>query len=540
MMFNNWVLKIAPDTFRTDSLNNAFYGFIANASISDSSGNLLFFSFGINVRNKLGAIMDGGCCLCQDSLDSVVCIELDYAGSPHEQGDIILPRPGSETQYYLFNKDESVFVPAETPARVTASLIDLTYNGGLGKVLRATTPILGDTLCDSRMTACLHANGRDWWLVNHKYDSPIIFTHLITPDSIFGPYEQNIGLPGPQPDQTGWSLFSPSGTLFASATSSMDSIELLDFDRCKGEFSNPHYINCTPDTQCSKFMAFSSNGRFLYSCNSTYLRQYDLLSSDIRDSSILLVNDTAAYPLLGGLVLMPDNKIYMCGWTGPGGYLSVIDSPNLKCPACGFHLRTVDVPGATEIHNVPNFPNYNLGPARAYQPSAGIDSAICRGDSIMLGTPAIDSVTYQWQSDSSILSANTNAAQILVKPTQTTTYYLTVTDTVPRGYSCNMVVDSVTVTVTTPCTVGINSIAQNRFGFTLHPNPANNYTLITLTGYAPGLELQVLDVTGQKVSSLKPQTPNFKLETSNLSAGVYFIKVSDANGNMALRKLVKE
>ena len=41
--------------------------------------------------------------------------------------------------------------------------------------------------------------------------------------------------------------------------------------------------------------------------------------------------------------------------------LSVIDSPNLKFPACAFHLRSVVVPNSVLIANVPNFPNYNLG-----------------------------------------------------------------------------------------------------------------------------------------------------------------------------------
>jgi hypothetical protein len=62
------------------------------------------------------------------------------------------------------------------------------------------------------------------------------------------------------------------------------------------------------------------------------------------------------------MVLMPNGKIYQCGWTVIDSLLSVIDSPDVKGLGCDFHLRSVLVPNSLEIINVPNFPNYNLGP----------------------------------------------------------------------------------------------------------------------------------------------------------------------------------
>ena len=363
IMYNNLMLRITADTFERDSLPYGTYGFLANSSISDFQGTLLFYSCGVDARNKEGAIMDSGCCLCEDTADTYACSTNDL-GNPHSQGAIILPRPSSSLQYYLFIKDESVFVPYEQPARITASLIDLSYNNQLGKVIQRAFPILNGALSDSRMTACQHGNGRDWWLINHEYLTNKIYTHLITPDSILGPFEQSVGLPGLEPDNAGWSIFSPNTNVFATTTAGMGAITLLDFDRCSGTFGNFRSINTSASTDSTYYfnLAFSPSGRFLYASNSYWLEQYDIQDTNIEASRVQLIHDTASYPLLGQMVLMPNGKIYQVGWTVEDSMLSVIDSPDVKGLGCGFHLRSVLVPNSIEITNVPNFPNYNLGP----------------------------------------------------------------------------------------------------------------------------------------------------------------------------------
>jgi hypothetical protein len=351
------ILKIIPNVFKVDTLPNHWIGWQANASISDNQGNLMFFSLGEDCRNKHGDTMDNGCCLCE-------CIDYSWfctQGHPLPQGTMILPKPGSSNQYYLLIKDmESVMPTDEAPVRVTASLIDMNLNGGLGKVIQRAVPILSDTLCNTRMTACRHANGRDWWFVTHKYLSNNIFTVLITPDSIYPPQKQSIGAAGIG-DAFGWSLFSPDGTVYATTTFNMGEITLLHFDRCTGTFSNYQTLS-TDSPKTSSYLCFSTNSRFLYSGNYSFLFQYDLNGSNIDSTCTLLVVDTAGYPGSSSMVLMPDEKIYRATWTVTGPCLSVIDSPDLKAPDCAFHLRSMCVPGPDQIINTPNFANYNLGP----------------------------------------------------------------------------------------------------------------------------------------------------------------------------------
>src|ERR1019366_6895993 len=136
LTYNNLVLKITKDTLARDSLSNGTHGFCANTSISDNEGNLLFYSQGVDARNKMGGLMDSGCCLCESLQDPANC-DATENGNPHFQGALILPVPGNTNQFYLFIKDmDSVFTNGpEQPMRVTASIIDMSESGGLGMVV---------------------------------------------------------------------------------------------------------------------------------------------------------------------------------------------------------------------------------------------------------------------------------------------------------------------------------------------------------------------------------------------------------------------
>lgn len=345
-----------PGVFDVDTLLPSTGGVFANASISDDQGNLLMFCFGKTIANKTGDFMDNGDGLCDGNECPNAC---NLQANTHLQGVLILPKPGHLSQYYVFIKDYELAGGCQ-PGRVTASLVDLSYNNGLGKVLTRAIPILSDTLSDSRMTACKHANGRDWWLINHEYNTGGIFCQLIAPDSIYPPIVQNLINQPDENDDSGWSIFSPDGETFATTTAGLKKIILLSFNRCTGEFSNYREVQADTTVEYYVYMAFSGNGQYLYAGNNSYLDQFDLYSSNIASSKVQLVHDTAGFPGLGGIGLACDSKVYVSGWSGPSPCFSVINSPNSKAPMCDFHLRSECIPGS-QIRTVPNFPNYNLG-----------------------------------------------------------------------------------------------------------------------------------------------------------------------------------
>ena len=368
MQYNDLMLKITPDTFERDSLPYCYYyvfcggpnGYVANTAISDNGGHLLLFSYGEDLRNKYGNIVkDGG--RLSYNVDYPNDTSTIDGSDPHSQGALLLPCPGNNNLAYLFIKDDDSTGEGQ-PSRVSAFLADISINNDSGGIIRKQVILQNTLLSDSRMTACQHANGRDWWLITHQYLTNVIYSHLITQDSIYGPFEQSIGLPGIEGDRGGWSLFAPNGTVFATTTSGMGGITLLDFDRCSGVFSNFRSINVDFDTGYYYNMSFSPNSRFLYASNNNWLVQYDLQASDIAGSKVQIVHDTASFPLLGEMVLMPNGKIYQVGWNIVDSMLSVIDNADIKGLDCGFHLRSVLVSNSIEMISVPNFPVYGLGP----------------------------------------------------------------------------------------------------------------------------------------------------------------------------------
>ncbi len=80
------------------------------------------------------------------------------------------------------------------PLHLNLSEIDMDGDNGLGEMMlnKKNLLIVEDTLIQGRITACKHANGRDWWIVAHRYHSDLYYKILLSPESIEVTH-QNIG-----------------------------------------------------------------------------------------------------------------------------------------------------------------------------------------------------------------------------------------------------------------------------------------------------------------------------------------------------------
>ena len=70
----------------------------------------------------------------------------------------------------------------------------------------------------------------------------------------------------------------------------------------------------------------------------------------------------------------------------------------------------------------------------------------------------------------------------------------------------------------------------------LYPNPANGYFTINTTAKT----VEVFTITGQRVKTFVGQMDGSEYNVSDLTNGVYLVKVSDENGNAKTMKLIKE
>jgi hypothetical protein len=333
-----------------------------NTSISDTSGNLLFYTNGLSIGNR-----DYDTLLNATNFNSGGATSNDEPdGLSACQGALILPYPDDQSLYYLFHiTGESFFANNQSevqPLYLSYSVVDLNLDGGLGGVEDdlKNVHIIDDTLTWGRLTACKHANGRDWWVIMHRYYSNIYYKLLVTPSNILGPYEQSIGSIITK-DIGGQATFAPDGFKFAMVSPN-NILDFFEFDRCTGEFYNSQLITI-PDSTGTLGCSFSSNSRFLYVSSKYNLFQYDTWSTNMVADVIHIASWDNFYdgivPVLYFMhQLAPDNKIYISPFNGVL-YLNVINQPDSLGIACDFEPHSFVLPQYNV--NVPSFPNYDLG-----------------------------------------------------------------------------------------------------------------------------------------------------------------------------------
>ena len=339
----------------------------ASASISDAEGNLLFYTNGENVWNKLHLEMPNG-----DSLHIGKLSTSGY-GSSITQGVIILPVPGSETLFYIFQIQADLL---SDNYGLEYSVIDMEQDGGFGDIIEKNTELFYTEL-EEKMQAVKHGNGRDWWLVVRMREEIALeefeltfVKFLITSKGISGPFYQEIG---PEYDSDmdhnwGQMVFSQDGSKMIYARG--NELNIYGFDRCSGElseFATIHEITvygCSISPDASKIYLNAGCQKKLY--------QY-CLSCDgepIDSTKELIYDGPIGQFCLAQHHLGPDGKIYIA--TGfneiPNDVfnpitqnLNVINNPNEIYSLCNFDTNTVSLGTRRVLVGLPNMPNYNLG-----------------------------------------------------------------------------------------------------------------------------------------------------------------------------------
>ncbi len=352
------------------------------ASICDSTGDLLFYcgspyvyqwntvptfnyTYG-HVINKNHQLMEKG--------DSIV-------GLLWYQEMVIIPDPGNNNRFYIFCAGVT-----QPVVGLYYTIVDLSYNNGLGKVIQKNVQIRNDTLCDG-ITAVRHGNGRDWWVVVRSWkDVPTndITVYLISPSGVVAYSTQYIGT------QT-W-LDSAVRLKFNNNGSHLYNVSIkgvmdrLDFDRCTGVFTN-HVNYLVPGGPYLGLWGFevSPDESKLYASlvyqtfnqDTGYILQFDLNSANFL-ASVDTLGTYLAPDTPGLLELGPDGKIYVSiTWAGPdtcydylycygtvnttNSNLSVINFPDSSGVACDYQPFSFYLGGHKAYWGLPNNHNYELG-----------------------------------------------------------------------------------------------------------------------------------------------------------------------------------
>ncbi|MBK7030152.1 MAG: PKD domain-containing protein [Bacteroidales bacterium] len=333
--------------------------------MSDTNGNLLFYTDGVKIWNRLHQVMLNG--------DNIL------GSRSASQSAIIFLIPGSQTKYYLFTVGDG-----NNLWGLKYHIVDMNLDGGLGGVTDKNISLTAATWAEDKLTSIRHANGKDFWVITRIFNDDKYASFLVTSSGVNPTPVLSLSRYIPNTCSTRYPMkISPNGKMllcpFAGypQVDPRSDVEVCDFDNQTGivDFKFVMPDETQPGMGCGR-IEFSPDSKLLYRvCDSValppapdyelgLLYQYDLSQSD--SLSFMQSRQIVARGSFGtGIQLAPDGKIYMqsnCTYNGTPNYcnaadsLSVINKPWIRGAGCDvqqsvFYLQY----GHTNLGEFPNF-----------------------------------------------------------------------------------------------------------------------------------------------------------------------------------------
>lgn len=351
--------------------NNFLMAFNAcNASMSDTNGNLIFYSNGCRIQDASHQVMQNGDMINPGQVwYNQLCDDTLHGFYPIPKGMITLPRPGHPDEYWLFHQ---AFRFGESPFIIFAdklyyTVVDMSLNNGLGAVMAKNQVILKDTLSAGTLSAVKHANGEDWWIIIAKepFVDSVYFKLLFTEAGVVQIDTQHIGpITTLEASAGGQAQFSPDGNMYGWYSYPTQGV-LFDFDRSTGHLSNYRQIHVDTNNNHWGSLCFSPNSRYLYVGTTFNLWQFDTWAADIEGSKVHIDTFNGYYykdifpAFFGHMQIGPDCKIYMVT-TNSTDVMHVINKPDNPGVACDFVQKGLKLPASSGVLSQPNYPNYRL------------------------------------------------------------------------------------------------------------------------------------------------------------------------------------
>jgi len=307
------------------------------ASISDGSGELLFYTDGKTVWNKNHDVMLNG-----DNLTGQ---------SSYEQSVLIVPEPGNESVYYLFITYENGSLN-----NFCYSKVNMRLDRGLGAVEYSNKNKLILPNVANKLTATFHANCKDVWIIVHGLGNATFYSYKLSHSGlVFPPILSNIGVVNNKSSYDMQLKISPNGKKLANCISNRWMLQLFDFDNQTGNISNS--ISITYRARFAPMSCeFSPNSNKLYifclTNSLNLLMQYDISQYDslaINQSEVVISFNSSGF-----LQLATNGKIYVANPYNYS-YLGVINNPDEKAINSNFVENEIYLEGKRTYRSLPNF-----------------------------------------------------------------------------------------------------------------------------------------------------------------------------------------
>ncbi|MDZ4149182.1 MAG: immunoglobulin domain-containing protein, partial [Flavobacteriaceae bacterium] len=408
------------------------------SSISDRSGNLLFYTDGVTIFDKNHNIMQNG-----DNLSG------DFSST---QSAIIVPKPNDLNIYYVFTVDEPHHlnidnIPNNNDADddqknngLNYSVVDMRLNNGNGAVVSGqknihlitydiNNPLEVAYKGSEKITAVRASDCESIWVITQFVDrfysfkvdvngvNSIPITTQIAPEVPVSGYRRNaIGYLKASPDGSKLAI-AHLGLATVTAGNATGKVLLYDFDNTTGVVSNGVELY---DNDSPYGIEFSPSGKKLYASVglgivgnlASKILQFDLESIDIAASqTVIWESDIFTSPAMQiGL----DKKIYVSQLdfnnNSTGKYLNVIENPDALAASVNFienaifldvgnqnrHLSQIGLPPFIQSFFANKIDIILNGKSTS-------NLSLCEGDNFTLKAVEIPGAVYTWTKDDVLL-----------------------------------------------------------------------------------------------------------------------------------------
>jgi gliding motility-associated-like protein len=319
--------------------NGALHSREGSATMSDTSGNLLFYTDGDTVWDRNHNVMPNGTGLlgCGSFNNSSI------------QGALIVPLPNTTNLYYIFTTD---CFENNNMGGFNYNIIDLNLNLGNGDVISKNNLLF--TPSSEMVAATLHNNGNDIWIVTHELNNNTFRAYLLTNTGInFLPVLSNVGV-AYQKDEFSSIEISPNGNLIAIPSPNIQQKTILySFNNINGEVN--YYTSLSTFGGESAVSFSMDNTKIFYTDNGNIIYNYDLCHDDTIDiqSSMNIIDISISNSDYYSLQLAIDDKLYIAGLYSDS--LSTIINPNSTAI---LQKSSLSLNGNLSSQNLPNFADY--------------------------------------------------------------------------------------------------------------------------------------------------------------------------------------
>ncbi len=342
-----------PPTVLTNGSLNTVEGV---ASVCDASGNLLFYTDGLQVYTSTHTVMANGSGL--------------FGNQSTTQSAVIVKQPGNNNLYYIFTADQYCGANG-----YCYSVVDMALAAGQGSITIKNAMLYTPT--SEKQVAVRHCNGKDVWIVSHHCGSNEFRTFLLTATGLNNvPVTSAVGemVDSYNASPQGQIKVSPDGKKLALASPrtfssvAVGGFHLFDFDAATGVVSNSLTLlggqSLNNPSSKAYGVEFSPDGTKLYGVAVTSylppcfpcvptLHQWDICST----STAAIVSSQYSITLsgnMGSLQRAIDNKIYLAV---SGQSLSVINNPNGTGVAMSFVPNGQSLAPRVSAMGLPNYIN---------------------------------------------------------------------------------------------------------------------------------------------------------------------------------------